>query len=118
MGTFIFEITCMFFGVKIKNQKSVFGGWHRKTDFGICLINSSDVPKYQYLPFWVLVSPMCRNISICLSGYWYRPQRADTFVKNIYIYIFKNKQNNEDNANFYYFSFCCREAKICLFDEK
>ena len=28
------------------------------------------------------------------------------------------KQNNEDNANFYHFScFCCREAKIFLFDE-
>ena len=32
--------------------------------------------------------------------------------------ISKNKQNNGDNADFYHLIFRCREAKICLFNEK
>ena len=60
---------------------------------------------------------MCRSIGIGLFlGIGIGLKEPILFQKYLKS---KNKQNNEDDANFYHFSrFCCREAKICLFNEK
>ena len=69
---------------------------------------------------------MCRSIDIGIGQY--QPflgigigigLKEPILWPILFLNISINKQNNEDNANFDHFiCFCCRKAKICLFDEK